>query len=212
MAAAPPVRRRVRRLMRVSQLPFMAGRSHFLSGVSSHFGVKTLTPRALGDIHAGALDRSWAKGKDRCTTSRGGRMRGLLLGLMALLALPSAAAADVWEPVPKTSLGGGGAAHIQPDAFRGYTVDDRALENRLDARARAVTTTLTLPAPDGKLQRFAVVESPIMEPGLAARHPEITTYSGRGINDPAATIRADRTPLGFHASVRSPAGAWYVDP
>ena len=51
-----------------------------------------------------------------------------------------------------------------------------------------------------------------MEAGLAARHPEIKTYAGRGIDDPTASIVADTSPLGFHASVRSPGGALYVDP
>ena len=138
-------------------------------------------------------------------------MKGTLVGLViaGAMLLPPAAMADVWEPVPPAALGGGNA-YVQPDRFRAYTLDDQALLNGRSLRAAA--TVLTLPAPDGKLQRFAVEESPIMEPGLAARHPEITTYAGRGIDDPAATIRADQTPLGFHASVRSPAGAWYVDP
>lgn len=150
-------------------------------------------------------------------------MKGSLVGLAiagVLMVVPAAAAGDVWEPVqgtPPPSLGGGTTAPIQPERFKAYTLDDSALEDRLDAAPsarslRAATTTLTLPAPDGELQRFAVTESPIMEAGLAAKHPEITTYSGRGIDDPAATIRADRTPIGFHASVRSPGGAWYVDP
>ena len=71
---------------------------------------------------------------------------------------------------------------------------------------------LTLPAPNGGVQRFAVHESSIMEAGLAARHPEIKTYAGRGLDDATATVRADLSPLGFHASVRSAAGGWYVDP
>ena len=51
-----------------------------------------------------------------------------------------------------------------------------------------------------------------MAPGLAARHPGIKTYSGLGLTDRAATIHADLTPLGFHASVRSARGTWYIDP
>lgn len=83
-----------------------------------------------------------------------------------------------------------------------------------ESRTRAISSPLTisLPHPDGGYQRFTLVESSIMEPGLAARHPGIKTYRGRGIDDPNATLRMDITPLGLHASVRSPNGGYYVDP
>lgn len=71
---------------------------------------------------------------------------------------------------------------------------------------------ISLPHPDGGYQRFALHEAPIMEPGLAAKHPGIKTYKGVGIDDPKATLRMDITPLGLHASVRSANGSWYVDP
>ncbi|RYF02148.1 MAG: hypothetical protein EOO78_10060, partial [Oxalobacteraceae bacterium] len=83
---------------------------------------------------------------------------------------------------------------------------------REQSRAVASALTISLPAPDGSFQRFVLEESPIMEEGLAAKHPEIKTYRGKGLDDPNATLRMDITPLGLHASVRSPNGGWYVDP
>src|SRR5215471_5784175 len=43
---------------------------------------------------------------------------------------------------------------------------------------------VSLPDPRGAFQRFAIHRSNLMAPGLAARHPDITTYSGVGVDDP----------------------------
>lgn len=62
-------------------------------------------------------------------------------------------------------------------------------------------TLLPLPMPDGSIIRFRIVQSPVMEPLLAAKYPEIRTFTGQSIDDPAVTMRCDLTPHGFHATV-----------
>ena len=77
----------------------------------------------------------------------------------------------------------------------------------------AAPLVLALPLPDGRTGRFAVREAPVLAPGLAARFPEIRTYAGRGLDDPAASVRLDLTPRGFHAQVLTGGGqSFYIDP
>jgi len=133
--------------------------------------------------------------------------------------------ASFWQEIgDRTALAAsrGGVAKqlsVQPTAFRAATLDKAGITafaaaaplERSSAAALA-PLVMSLPHPDGGFQRFAVVESPIMESGLAAKYPNIKTYAGKGIDDPTATVRMDITPLGLHASVRAQAGSWYVDP
>ncbi|HMV87962.1 MAG TPA: putative Ig domain-containing protein [Blastocatellia bacterium] len=60
---------------------------------------------------------------------------------------------------------------------------------------------LSLPLPDGTFAQFRLEESPALEPGLAARFPEIKSYRGQAVDKPAMTMRCDLSPQGFHALV-----------
>ncbi len=78
--------------------------------------------------------------------------------------------------------------------------------------AENAATELALPLPEGGFGRFEIEESPIMEPGLAARFPEIRTFRGRGIDDDAASVRLDWTAEGLHAMVLSSQRTLFIDP
>ncbi|HKV08116.1 MAG TPA: M12 family metallo-peptidase, partial [Thermoanaerobaculia bacterium] len=79
-------------------------------------------------------------------------------------------------------------------------------------KAAGAPLVITLPLPGGTYARFTVVESPIMEPALAARYPQIKTYALTGVDRAALRGRLDTSPRGVHAIVLGAGGPVLVDP
>lgn len=148
-----------------------------------------------------------------------------LAGLQALALSGTAAPPDdgYWTATDRRPGGDRGAIErrVEPRRYAAFTLDRAGMRAALDrapaedaARADDAGAVVTVPAPNGDLIDFRIHAVAVMEDGLAARHPELTTYAGRAVADPTATIRLDLTPMGFHASVRGSGerAAWYVDP
>ncbi len=78
--------------------------------------------------------------------------------------------------------------------------------------ARNNPLVLQLPMPNGTMEPFAVYESPIMEPELAAAYPMIKTFAGAGLDNSGLTTRFDLTLNGFNAIVHGSDGTVLVEP
>ena len=130
---------------------------------------------------------------------------------------PNKSNQPLWQDIAKPSAAVNRiAAQKMPSAYRLVQTNVALLQSQLATAPVAGTdgaaSILMLPLPDGEFGRYAVTNSPIMESGLAAKYPEIQTYTVQGIDDPSATGRLDMTPRGFHAYLQTTSGEIYIDP
>ncbi|MCL4836479.1 MAG: hypothetical protein KJ058_00750 [Thermoanaerobaculia bacterium] len=147
------------------------------------------------------------------------------IGLLAALAGGSQAAgaaetSPLWYDAGEREAAGVLAARtVEPLRARLVALDRAALEARLAAAPSEVdaprgldAARLEIPHPDGRMLALRVVDSPVVEPGLAERYPELHTFRLIGADDPALVGRGSWTPRGFHAMLRTPEGLLLVDP
>ncbi len=116
----------------------------------------------------------------------------------------------LWQDVVKQARQGSDTS-----ATRYFDNDDQALRNLLNLVPKELSgqsATIDLPMPDGSLASFSIVESSIMETGLAAKYPEIKSYKVYGIDDPGASGRVDISPKGFRGMVYTSQGRIFIDP
>lgn len=129
--------------------------------------------------------------------------------LTVFLLIANSAYAVVWQVES--------SANRTLDAYSGsqFSSDDGELRNmlsRVPDELSGQTATIHLPMPDGSLARYEIAESSIMQPGLAAKFPEIKSYVVRGIDHPGASGRVDISPKGFRGMIFTPYGRVFIDP
>ena len=141
-------------------------------------------------------------------------MKKLVASLISILVLihsgVSLAQAGLWQDVTPQ-------ARLSTDTLstRYFDSDDQALRKLLSlvpSEVSGQTATIDLPMPDGSLARFSIVESSIMEAGLAEKYPQIKSYKVYGIDDPGASGRVDISPKGFRGMIYTSQGRVFIDP
>lgn len=146
-------------------------------------------------------------------------MKAKLIILLVVITTSISFAGNLWEDVQPGSFSLKGTVYLAPVSFRTVKINHYEMRTLLlsapqevNVRAQNSNVIISLPMPNGQMQRFSIVESPIMEAPLQEQHPEIRTYVAQGLDDIYATARLDYTPQGFHAMVRSPFGTVFIDP
>ena len=124
-----------------------------------------------------------------------------------------------WQPINETKISVNGKRDIVPNTYKTFHLDMTNLKTLLATApsdkmvsVKNSSVIVELPMPNGKIEHFSVVESPVMDEALQASYQNIKTYSIHGIDDIYASGKLDVTEFGFHGMVRSPNGDAYIDP
>lgn len=87
--------------------------------------------------------------------------------------------------------------------YKVYQLDETAIRNFLSNTDTQINHahTLLLPTATGSIQKFYVWETPVMEPGLAAKYPDIQTFTAVMEDNPSVTAKLEYTSNGFSAII-----------
>jgi PKD repeat protein len=148
-------------------------------------------------------------------------VKSLIAGAL-LLTVSSATAqeqrVDNWKPIFEKEVRTQGQRVIIPSKYRIFRVADD-LKSILFSAPHETTVSLQtspviidLPMPDGSLQKFRVVEAPVMEAELANQFPDIKTFSVVGVDQPGTYGKLDWTEFGFHGMLFASGERIFIDP
>ncbi|MBS1615452.1 MAG: T9SS type A sorting domain-containing protein [Bacteroidetes bacterium] len=128
--------------------------------------------------------------------------------------LPAHPQAAFWREAAPGFETSHGKPSLNPVRYRIFLTSEDSLNTFLaqvstDYRQAGI---ISLPQANGSLRRFRIWQTPAMEADLAARHPELKTFTAEALDNPWVTAKLDYTPYGFHALVFDGDQCYLIDP
>ncbi|WP_298222505.1 reprolysin-like metallopeptidase [Flavobacterium sp.] len=146
--------------------------------------------------------------------------KALFLILVLFSVSHSFAQNTIWKKITNAQVNAPVLARdSHPSEFQLYSLNLDALKAELSkAPSRnnigvESNVIVAFPNPQGQMQNFRIYEASVMHPELAAKHTEIQSYVGLGVEDKTAMIRFSTTIFGLHTMTFSGVnGTSYIDP
>ncbi len=146
--------------------------------------------------------------------------RGKLLIALLVLTFGFTTAArgePLWMDLPQHASERSVLAGVEhaPQKYRAVRFNILALRGLLqsaESRGKQASVALNLPMPNGASQDFLVERSSVMPEELRRKFPNIQTFEGYAVDDPATSLRLEVTPKGVSAQVLAVGQRWMIDP
>lgn len=126
-----------------------------------------------------------------------------------------------WNDVSGSQLNVSGERRLNPTTFKTFELSYMPFKMLLGTAPHERNVSLrnsnfivSIPMPDGSMERFRIVEYAMMEQGLSDKYPELRTFYGVGIDNRLASVRMDLTYKGFRAMIFTGTenGTVFIDP
>ncbi len=139
----------------------------------------------------------------------------IVLALAGLLHSNGAAyGAELWRQLNNQKVLPPVSGGLTPTDQLAFALDEAAMRLLLFSAPGdpAHSSAILLPMGDGSLRTFRVWQTPMLPDALAARYPEIKTFTGEAVGAGRVTVKLDFTVYGFHAMVFDGDNTTLIDP
>ncbi len=144
----------------------------------------------------------------------------ILQPLLLSLLMPFASIAQekmnvpAWRETPKELVIQSGKRNIIPNEYKVFYQNTTYLRSALVGLSNDYKEgkIFQLPTPDGSTMDFRVWQTPMMEPQLAAKYPEIKTFTAEAVTNHNITAKIEISPAGFNAYVFDGDNSYLIDP
>ena len=148
-------------------------------------------------------------------------MKKITFLLVTLFSLTISFGQNAWKKTDEAKVGNleKVSRNSTPRTFQLFQLDLEKFKQELEGApvrgqfAGRSKQIIYLPNEEGMIQRYYVMETPIMEDELARKFPMIKSYAAQGIDDPTAVARFSVTQFGLHNMTFTPGkSVLYIDP